>query len=620
MMNPTMFRSLFLAPTLTFAACAVSDGNDANDARDHAIDALQHKTGARVAFEANELGTTRVLDMTPRFPAPSRFADPAAAAARFLTEHHDAFQLSASDASSFVATSVDLEPDVNVGHVTLQRMYNGVPVFQGSIQLLIDGGNNVVRATADELFRIGPPTNRLSLSPLEAANAAARSYGLALSLGAGTTEGRATVFESASLLDPLKVEPYIFQVALGDDRYAYQVLVSWADENKEQQYQLALVDAHTGDLLFDTSLVNTFTGRVFTATVFPRTTDTTDRRVVVSFNGNATASPSGWVNTTRRTQGNNVVACTDLNANNACGTNEVQPTANSSDAFDFPYSPTQDATNFRAAAVTNAFFYANDFHDRTYALGFNEASRNFQLSNFGRGGAQNDPVNVDVADGSGTNNANFATPPDGSRPRMQMFLFNRRSSTVRQDSSFDGSVVYHEYAHGLSNRLVGGGSTACLRGLQSGGMGEGWGDFIGSSFRNDPIVGAYVTGNNTTGIRRASMANSPFTYNDVRNGNLNAVHAVGELWAATLWDIRRTVGAAVIERIVVQGMKNTPCNPTILQARDGLISADASLNGGANRCTIFRAFAARQMGSGAASPNHNSTTAIVLSTAVPAGC
>jgi hypothetical protein len=226
-----------------------------------------------------------------------------------------------------------------------------------------------------------------------------------------------------------------------------------------------------------------------------RTSDTTDRRVVVSFNGNATASPSGWVNTTRRTQGNNVVACTDLNANNSCGTNEVQPTANASDAFDFPYSPTRDATNFRPAAVTNAFFYANDFHDRAYAPGFN-----------------------------------------------------------------------------------------------------------------------------TTGIRRASMANSPFTYNDVRNGNLNGVHAVGELWAATLWDVRRTVGAAAIERIVVQGMKNTPCNPTILQARDALISADASLNGGANRCTIWRAFGARQMGTGASSPNHNSTTVIVLSTAVPAGC
>src|SRR6185369_3781353 len=224
---------------------------------------------------------------------------------------------------------------------------------------------------------------------------------------------------------------------------------------------------------------------------------------------------------------------------------------------DFPYSATQDASGFKAAAVANAFFLVNDYHDRTYALGFTEAARNFQTNNFGKGGAQNDPVNVDAQDGSGTNNANFSTPPDGSRPRMQMFLFNiRNGSSLRQDGDFDGSVVYHENTHGLSNRLVGGGSGSCLGGLQSGGMGEGWGDFMGSSFRNDPVVGAYVTGNTTVGIRRASMASSPFTYNDIKNRNLAEVHDAGELWAAVLWDVRVRLGAAKTEQLVVQGMKN----------------------------------------------------------------
>jgi subtilisin-like proprotein convertase family protein len=67
-------------------------------------------------------------------------------------------------------------------------------------------------------------------------------------------------------------------------------------------------------------------------------------------------------------------------------------------------------------------------------------------------------------------------------------------------------------------------------------------------------------------------------------------------------------------------MKLTPCNPTMLQARDGIIQADANLNGGANRCKLWTAFAGRQMGNGATSPNHNSTSAIVLSTAVPSDC
>jgi DNA-binding CsgD family transcriptional regulator len=51
-----------------------------------------------------------------------------------------------------------------------------------------------------------------------------------------------------------------------------------------------------------------------------------------------------------------------------------------------------------------------------------------------------------------------------------------------RDAAYDGSIVYHEITHVLSNRLVGGGSTACLNGSQSGGMGEGWSDFLAASF------------------------------------------------------------------------------------------------------------------------------------------
>jgi serine protease len=58
----------------------------------------------------------------------------------------------------------------------------------------------------------------------------------------------------------------------------------------------------------------------------------------------------------------------------------------------------------------------------------------------------------------------------------------------------------------------------------------------------------------------------------------------------------------------------------MLQARDGIIAADEQINGGANRCALFAAFANRQMGVGASSISHNSTSTIVLSTAVPPEC
>ncbi len=86
------------------------------------------------------------------------------------------------------------------------------------------------------------------------------------------------------------------------------------------------------------------------------------------------------------------------------------------------------------------------------------------------------------------------------RPRMQQYLFT--SPNPDRDSSMDGDVVFHEYGHGISNRLIGNGSTA-LSGTQSGAMGEGWSDYWAITINNDGAVGEYSTGN-PNGIRRAA--------------------------------------------------------------------------------------------------------------------
>jgi len=41
-----------------------------------------------------------------------------------------------------------------------------------------------------------------------------------------------------------------------------------------------------------------------------------------------------------------------------------------------------------------------------------QSAFNFQANNFGKGGQGNDPILMSVQDPSGTNNANFATPPE----------------------------------------------------------------------------------------------------------------------------------------------------------------------------------------------------------------
>ena len=178
--------------------------------------------------------------------------------------------------------------------------------------------------------------------------------------------------------------------------------------------------------------------------------------------------------------------------------------------------------------------------------------------------------------------------------------------------------MFHEYGHGISNRLIGNGSTA-LSGIQSGAMGEGWSDYWAITINGDGAVGEYVM-NNTAGIRRAAYtvpANSVHnSYADVCVGGCQ-VHRDGEVWAATLWDLRTTLGAATTNLLVLNGMKFTPIRPSFLNARDGILQADQNLNGGANRCAIWTVFARHGMGVSAVG---NDGTTHTAASNVPTDC
>jgi extracellular elastinolytic metalloproteinase len=157
----------------------------------------------------------------------------------------------------------------------------------------------------------------------------------------------------------------------------------------------------------------------------------------------------------------------------------------------------------------------------------------------------NDMVILNTQDGSGTNNANFATPPDGQSGRMRMYIWDK--STPKRDSSFEAGVVIHEYTHGVSNRLTGGPANSnCLNALESGGMGEGWGDFMATAIRlkasdtrakNYPM-GAWIN-NSPAGIRAypysTSLTTNPHVYTDVNS--LTKVHAIGTVWATMLYEV-----------------------------------------------------------------------------------
>ncbi|KAI1964686.1 hypothetical protein LOZ58_001373 [Ophidiomyces ophidiicola] len=297
--------------------------------------------------------------------------------------------------------------------------------------------------------------------------------------------------------------------------------------------------------------------------------------------------------------------------------------------FEYPYSTSMTPpSSYIDASIAQLFYTSNFYHDLLYSLGFTERAGNFQWNNSNKGGRGNDYVILNAQDGSGTNNANFATPPDGQPGRMRMYTWT--TANPNRDGSMEAGIVIHEYTHGLSTRLTGGPANSnCLNALESGGMGEGWGDFMATAIRlkaRDTRNTNYGMGdwsaNKRGGIRAyvysTSLSTNPLNYLSVNS--LRQVHAIGTVWASMLYEVMwnlidkhgkndgpvpqfrngvPTDGRYLAMKLVVDGMAIQPCNPNFVQARDAILDADRALTGSQNKCEIWKAFAKRQLGVGA---------------------
>jgi extracellular elastinolytic metalloproteinase len=287
----------------------------------------------------------------------------------------------------------------------------------------------------------------------------------------------------------------------------------------------------------------------------------------------------------------------------------------------------------RAQNAIQAFWYVNNYHDHLAAdpIGFTPAEGNF---------ATDDPVLVetdDGANGTGTglpddrhvDNANMSTPPDGQSPVMQMYLFENATGSPFRDvnGGDDASVVYHEYTHGLSSRLVtDADGVEAVNTAQAGAMGEAWSDFYAKDFlvdqglRTDTAapgqvdMGEYVDATPhqirnqaldcPVGAPAAVCPGSPtagaggFTYGDFAkiSGRGAEVHDDGEIWAETLWDLRDALGSTLTEELVTEAMRLSPPEPSFLDERNAILQADIALHQGADIDRIWAVFERRGMG------------------------
>ena len=443
-------------------------------------------------------------------------------------------------------------------------------------------------------------------------------------------------------------------------------------------------------------------------------------------------SPFGWLSaaaqTTINIKGNNVNAYLDADANNAADAGGTTVTSGSFlTTADLAQSPS--TTGNKAVAAQNLFYLNNVAHDFLYRSGFDEVAGNFQVNNNGKGGTANDPVNAEAQDGSGTDNANFSTPADGSSPRMQMYVWNSLpqaqvtvttsrygaypsafgaaltttgvtgplaatgtnattddacsalaagsltgkvaiinrgtcnfttkvlnaqnagakavlitntdptgafglggsdrkvkipSAMVTQadgnslraaigvsallqkitantlDGDLDSDIVFHEYGHGLTWRMIG-----SMSGPLAGAIGEGASDVVAFLKNGDDRVGEYAY-NNPLGIRRNSYANYALTYSAVTGAE---VHNDGEIYAAAMWRVLELYQAAGLtaDQLMtdfVDGMNYTPAAPSFELMREGMLASIAGrpstdTTRATRTCAVWTGFAEQGIGSGA---------------------
>ncbi|KAJ3307427.1 hypothetical protein HDV03_000075 [Kappamyces sp. JEL0829] len=479
-------------------------------------------------------------------------------------------------------------------HVYARRVLNGVPVDNQHAAIHIQNGQVVY------------------MSSSIAASSASRAKSTAAPATPAISLDKAVAIATQALgLKRDSVPATKAYVQLPSSALALTHQFQLRDDEKHKWVQVS-VDAHNGQIVQVVDYVNDLA--TYKVLALPKVA-APEGFVSANDNANPNASPQGWhsdgSSSYTDTQGNNIDS--HIGSYRTSGGASL----NFDTAWDAAQEPTAQVN--KDAAIVNNFYLTNMMHDISYQYGFTEASGNFQQKNFGKGGKEGDRVTVNNQ-ASGSNNANFATPPDGQKPTMNMFLWT--FNTPKRDGSLENDVPMHEYTHGISNRLTGGSFQGnCLQTTEAGGMGEGWSDTLAIYWSRKPnenrnmdvVLGAYVY-NNPAGIRSkpysTDMTRNPYTFSYINTQN--EVHAIGELWANTLWemywnlvdaygwsanlfDAKQKEGNIVATQLVIGGLALQPCNPTFLSARDAILKADTNYYNGANKCLIWKAFAKRGM-------------------------
>lgn len=506
-----------------------------------------------------------------------------------------------AEPAAFVPDPVIQRTSSGSAAVHLQQHYRGIPVFEAAATVRFDPQGQPIDAPGETVSVSGLNTEPV----ISAIDAVSRAVAHLAETGEGEEDvdefgqvmraarleagdytpqiltsfnmaSRPTVLTPGPLARPVPAHLVVFAQP-ERPRLAWHVLVTFPGE-VDQYVILVAADEAPGEILYAVSTLHHMRGQ---GNVFEFNPGIKDRALVpfprpvsdypAMPSTPLTGFPADWV-ASGRSSGNTTHATLGESPTTLAG--QLQ---NGVAVFN-PTDPSGDDQK-----MLNIFYFCNYMHDFLFILGFDEAAGNFQQVNFTHTGLGNDAVLARAHSRAVDGTANMLTHPDGQPPVMNMGLV---VSTDRH-TAFDSDVVFHEYVHGLTNRLVGGPLNAqALRRPQSRGMGEGWSDYYALTVTSfvtgiEKIVsGDWVTGE-PGGIRTAPYDdNYPVKYGGIKN--LGGVHSIGEVWCATLMMMTRKARAAlgsnedgyrVCWQIVTDGLKLVPANPSFLQARDGILMA-----------------------------------------------
>ncbi len=351
-------------------------------------------------------------------------------------------------------------------HVNVSQRFAGLEVFGAHVTVNVTAAGEIAYVGGRFERELASVSAGADLDAAEAVDAAAAGLGLddpenlrVLSLDLGSAQ-ESVVSDGGISAEPIPAR-LGWQQTKDGLRLAWQLVI---DDASSAHLWNATVDAESGDLLakddwtdHDTReglenrlgradgeasvAVATLAGgpTVFetanpvddgsTYRIYPgESPDDTDR-VLEASPADGTASPFGWHDTDGLpgpeytiTRGNNVHAYTDRD-NDGLEDPTGAPDGGPGLDFDFAIDLGEHPQYNVQANITNLYRWCNVVHDLMYLYGFDDASGNFQVNNYGRGGVGNDAVRCEGMDGSGENNANFSTPAaDGGAPRMQTFI------------------------------------------------------------------------------------------------------------------------------------------------------------------------------------------------------